>query len=163
MSEFDIKTYLKQLEKTLEVKELESFYVMCDRADFKPMKGYHRPKMLTDMFAEKIQYYAGKRVAHISLYTNPKGLKTNEYVFSIKIVIYNILDTGKLDQKRVLGLMVNYEPDDFERRRFHIKDVEKFMRLCADKTLTTGTLNGQWYKKVIRMLQKKGVDFEADD
>lgn len=164
MSEFDIKKYLKKLGKTLKDKDLESFHVMCDRVDFKPMKGYHVPKDLMDMFAERIQYYAGKRVAHISLYTHPEGLKTGRFVFSIKIEIYKILDNGRLSHSinDTRGVMINYEPDDLERRRFHLKDVEKFMRLCADGTLYIETLNGQWYKKVLKMLKKKGIDFEDD-
>lgn len=161
MSEFDAKKYLKQLEKTLRVKELESFYVMCDRSDFKPMR-YDTPRDLMNMFAEKIQYYRGKRVAYISLFTNVKGLKTNELVFSIKIVVYRIKDNGRLDQDYVRGLLVNYQPDDFERRKFRLKDVEKFMRICADEILNTETLNGNWYKNIIKMLKKRGVDFEED-
>ena len=162
---FDIKSYLKKLEKVLEEKELESFFVMADRKDFKPMTGFDTPKDLANMFSEKIQYYAGKRVAHISLYTNSKGLKTGEFIFSIKIIIYKILDNGKLSQNinDTLGIRVNYEPDDFESRKFHIKDVEKLMRLCADKTLNIDPLNGNWnyiYKVVLKMLKKKGIDFE---
>lgn len=162
MSEdFDIKKYLKKLEKTLEEKQLESFFIMVDRTDFKPIKGYDSPKELADMFSKKIQYYVGKRVAHISLYTNPNGLKKNQSIFSIKIVIYKIAESGKFskDPIDVYGLLINYEPDDFESRKFLIKDVEKFMRLCSDKVINTDTLNGNWYKVIIKRLKKKGIEF----
>jgi len=162
MSEFDIKKYLKKLKKTLEEKELESFYVMVDRTDFKPMKGYDTPRDLMKMTVEKKQYYAGKRIADISLYTNLNGLKTGEFIFSIKIEIYKILESGKLSFKDTVGIRVNYYPDDFENRRFHIKDVEKFMRLCADNVIYIETLNGNKYKNVLKILKKKGIDFEAD-
>jgi len=164
MSEFDIKKYLKKLKKTLEEKELESFYVMVDRTDFKPMKGYDTPRDLMKMTVEKKQYYAGKRIADISLYTNLKGLKTDEFIFSIKIVIYKILENGKLsfNIKDTVGIRVNYYPDDFEKRRFRLKDVEKFMRLCADNVIYIETLNGNKYKNVLKILEKKGIDFETD-
>jgi len=164
MSEFDIKKYLKKLKKTLEEKELESFYVMVDRTDFKPIKGYYTPGDLMKMTMEKKQYYAGKRIARISLYTNLKGLKTNESIFSTKIVIYKILENGKLnfDINDMVGIRVNYYPDDFEKRRFRLKDVEKFMRLCADNVIYIETLNGNKYKNVLKILEKKGIDFETD-
>jgi|UniRef100_A0A6C0M0Q1 hypothetical protein len=164
MTEFDIKKYLKKLKTTLEEKDLESFYVMCDRSDFIPMKGYHRPIDIIKMFAEKAPYYTGKRVAHISLYVNSKGLKTNEFVFSIKITIDKILENGKFSQKfsNMRGVMINFKPNDLEKRRFHIKDVEKWMRLCADGTLYIDTFNGNWYTNVLKILKKKGIDFEND-
>jgi hypothetical protein len=163
MSEFDIKKYLKKLRKTLENKELQSFYVMVDRNDFKPMKGYDTPKDLMKMTMEKKQYYAGKRIADISLFIHDKGIKTGEFVFSIKVVIYKIKENGKLDQNinTMTGLMVNYYPDDLENQPFKLRHVETFMRLCADDVLYIETLNGNKYKNVMKMLEKKGIDFDS--
>lgn len=163
MSDFDIKKYLKKLRKTLENKELQSFYVMVDRNDFKPMIGYDTPRDLMKMTMEKKQYYAGKRIADISLFIHEKGIKSGEFVFSIKVVIYKIKDNGKLDQNinTMAGLMVNYYPDDLEHKPFKLRHVETFMRLCADDVLYIETLNGNKYKKVIKMLEKKGIDFDS--
>jgi len=60
------------------------------------------------------------------------------------------------------GVMINFKPNDLEKRRFHIKDVEKWMRLCADGTLYIDTFNGNWYTNVLKILKKKGIDFEND-
>ena len=171
MSEFDIKKYLKKLKKTLEEKEFFSFFVMADQTDFKPIKGEW--KETQEMFKERASYYAGKRVAHISLYPNIKGLKyykapekynIKDFVFSTKIVIYKVKENGTLSQSinDTVGVRINYEPDDLENKRFNLKDVEKFMRLCAEEKFYIETLNGQWYKKIIKILKKKGIDFEAD-
>jgi len=85
-------------------------------------------------------------------------------LFSTKIVIYKILENGKLsfNINDTVSVMVNYYPDDFEKRRFRLKDVEKFMRLCADNVIYIETLNGNKYKNVLKILEKKGIDFETD-
>lgn len=169
MSDFDIKKYLKKLGKTLEDKELNEFFVMVDRTDFKPIKGGWTETL--KMFKERASYYAGKRTAYISMGPHTKNLKYYEgsskdkikpFIFSLKIVIYEIKEDGTLNNfiNNVVGVTINYEPDDFEERPFHIKDVETFMRLCADGKLYIDTLNGQWYKKIIKMLRKKGIDFD---
>lgn len=165
MSEFDIKAYLKKLKKTLVSKELESFYVMCDRTDFKPIKGYDTPKEFNSMLQEKKQYYGGKRVADITLNVNRKGLKDDEPVFYIKIVIYKITDEGKMLNKagQVQGALIGYYPDDLEERPFKLKHVERLMHLVGGDILSTDTLFGMKYMDVIRKLKKKGIDLDEDD
>jgi hypothetical protein len=165
MSEFDIKAYLKKLKKTLASKELESFYVMCDRADFKPIKGYDTPREFNDMLQEKKQYYAGKRVADITLNVNLKGLKEDEPVFYIKIVIYKITEEGKMLNKagHTLGALIGYYPDDLEEKPFKLKHVERLMDLVGDGLLSTDTLFGMKYTDAIKRLKKKGIDLDDDD
>lgn len=159
-----MEAYLKKLKRTLVSRELESFYVMCDRSDFEPIKGYGTPKEFNDMLQERKQYYAGKRVADITLNVNKKGLKEKEPVFYIKIVIYKITEEGKMLNKagKTLGALIGYYPDDLEERPFKLKHVERLMQLVGDGYLNIDLFNGNTYQYIVKHLKKKGIDLDDD-
>ena len=48
--------YLNKLAKKIEDKDLEVFWLLVDREDFKPLKNYS-DKQLKKLFKNKIKYY----------------------------------------------------------------------------------------------------------
>lgn len=160
-----MEEYVKELEKKIKDKNLYTFWVFCDRVDFKPIKDTTKSE-IKKYVKKKVQYYANKKIAWISLYTNLDAFENeNELVFSIKIFIYEINEDGLIEQERGdnWGLMINYYIKDLEEKKFKLKDVEKLMRWGAEKIIRTDTLNGIKYTNLLKRLKEKGLDKEWND
>lgn len=156
-----MEEYIKKLKKTLKVKNLNEFYVMCDNKTFKPISG--TPAEVKQKFKDNLERYEGRKVAYITLYVNPDGLKTTDFLFSIKIIIYTINDKGGWEKRSWNTIRIMYTPKELEENKFKLDSVHKFMKLCYNKILSIDALNGNWYTNVIKMLEKKNIDFDTLD
>lgn len=160
----NLEEYIVKLEKLIDDKELDNFWVMCDRVDFKPLKKSQgwTYKIIKKMLKEKAQYYANKKIANINLYTNPKAVQEDKDVFSIRIIIFEIDEDGKInkDEYDNWGFMVNYKLKDLGVRKFKMKDVEKMMRLCAEKTLRSDAFNGISFTNMMKRLKDKDISLD---
>jgi hypothetical protein len=156
----DLKGYLQRTYEKLEEKGLGHFWAMSDRADLKPFKVKSR-KEVKALLQEKASYYRNKNIAEVSIYVNPKKLGTEDFVMSIKIVIYPIDEDGKLPIKanQMWGIRVNFYPDDFAEIKFSLKLVQALMRLVNDDTVSNDVLNGMSYMAFKKRLAKQNIDF----
>ena len=55
----------------------------------------------------------------------------------------------KLNLENKWELLVNYYVDDFRTLNFKLKNIEVLMRLAADSVITTNTIDGISYKKLL--------------
>jgi len=166
--------YKKLVNKNLHT----NFWVIADRADFKPLKksivikkkgiktNIHSIKEIREnILDEKGEYYKDKKFAEIKITMNEnilskinnirqyKNIK-NKILFSVHITIYLINAEGKLNLENKWELLVNYYVDDFRTINFKVKNIEVLMRLACDNVITTDTIEGISYKKLLLKIEK---------
>ena len=155
----DVKDYLDKLEKKLEKKNLEEFWILVDRDDFKPIKDLS-DKELKDKIKKKINYYAGKRIAHVTIFVKNKesSIKANDSLVHLVFGIRKISKTGLLVNVAE-SLKILYYKDDLENKKITFKDVQRFMKLCADGILNSSVIGGIKYSKLMDKLKEKNIKF----
>ena len=90
------------------------------------------------------------KINNIKEYKNIK----NKILLSVHITIYLITNEGKLNLENKWELLVNYFIDDFRTLNFKLKNIEVLMRLVSDSVITTNTINGISYKKLLIKIEK---------
>jgi hypothetical protein len=187
---------LEQIQKNLQTfnKKMVSknmntnFWVIADRADFKPLKkdagkktkktqksnkvktNIHSIKEIRDnILEEKGEYYKDKKFAEIKIDLDENLLsKVNDIkqyknikdktLLTVHIIIYLIGSDGSLNLENKWELMVFYLVDDFRTLNFKLKNIEVLMRLAADSVITTDSIKGISYKKLLLKLEKNKED-----
>ncbi len=179
---------LEQIQKNLKIfnKKMISknmntnFWVIADRADFKPLKknsekktqnnkvktNIHSIKEIRDNILEKKgEYYKDKKFAEIKIDLDEKILSKidnikqyknikNKTLLSVHITIYLISSDGTLNLENKWELVVFYLVDDFRILNFKLKNIEVLMRLASDSVITTNSIKGISYKKLLLKLEK---------
>lgn len=166
--------YKKIVDKNLQT----NFWVIADRVDFKPLKksvivkkkeiktNIHSIKEIRENLLDiKGEYYRDKKFAEIKITMNEnilskinnirqyKNIK-NKIMFSVHVTIYLIDGEGKLNLENKWELLVNYYVDDFRTLNFKLKNIEVLMRLASDNVITTDTIDGISYKKLLLKIEK---------
>jgi hypothetical protein len=157
----DLRQYLTDLRTKIHERDLGSFWVISDRADFRPIKNTTKGE-IKRLLKEKAQYYKNKRIAEIRVYINPKHIDTEDAPMSIIAIIYQIDEEGQIEHKSYSdwGSRINFYPKDFAKIKFSLKLVETIMRLANDKTMVTNTLTGMKYKDYVKALKKKNIAWD---
>lgn len=153
--------YLTELGTKLKDRDLANFWVMPDRADFRPIKNVSKAE-IKKLLKEKAPYYKNKKIAEVDVYVNPKNIHTDDFIMSILVFIYEIDEDGKIESKYHTGwgAAVNFYPKDLKKVKFSLKLVETIMRLANDQTMVTNTLTGMKYGAYVKALKKKGIDWD---
>lgn len=179
-----IQKNLLAFNKKIVSKNLNTnFWVIADRADFKPLKkeikkkntqktkskskpNIHSIKEIRDnILEEKGEYYKDKKFAEIKIDLDEKILeKVNDIkqyknikdktLLSVSITVYLIGGDGSLNLENKWELKVFYVVDDFRTLNFKLKNIEVLMRLAADSVITTNEITGISYKKLQLKLEK---------
>lgn len=169
--------YKKLINKNLN----SNFWVIADRVDFKPLKksviikkkenktNIHSIKEIREnILDEKGEYYKDKKFAEIKITMDEdilskiydikqyKNIKS-KIIFSVHVTIYLINNEGKLNLENKWELLVNYYIDDFRTLNFKLKNIEVLMRLASDSVITTNTIEGISYKKLITKIEKNNI------
>lgn len=157
----------KPLKKTLEIKKSSKGKTKEKTKKKKEIKtNIHSIKEIREnLLEEKGEYYKDKKFAEIKISMNENILnKINnirEYknikskiLFSVHITIYLINNEGKLNLENKWELLVNYYVDDFRTLNFKLKNIEVLMRLASDNVITTNTIEGISYKKLLLKIEK---------
>ncbi len=154
-------TYLDKLQAQIEEKELGYFWIMTDRIDFKPIKEKSAQKVF-NYLKNKAGYYKGKKIANVTIVVDKKQIKADGIVFKYKITIYKIDDDGNVAKHTddTWGLKVNYKLDDFNIRKFKLKDLHNIIKLCADEEIDSDTFNGMSFRNFIKMLERKKINLD---
>ena len=174
-----IQKNLLSFNKKIIAKNLNSnFWVIADRADFKPLKkvmiikkkeiksNIHSIKEIKDNILDKKgEYYKDKKFAEIKINLDESVLSKvndirqyknikNKNLLSVDITIYLIGENGTINLENKWELKVNYNVDDFRTINFKLKNIEVLMRLDADNVITTSTINGISYKNLLLKIEK---------
>lgn len=174
-----IQKNLLAFNKKIIGKNLNSnFWVIADRADFKPLKkvivlkkketksNIHSIKEIKDnILDEKGEYYKDKKFAEIKINIDENVLSKvndirqyknikNKNLVLVDITIYLIGDKGTINLENKWELKVNYNVDDFRTINFKLKNIEVLMRLAADSVITTTSINGISYKNLLLRVEK---------
>ena len=117
-------------------------------------------KDLKEKFKNKISYYAGKRIATIKIYVKNRksAIKKNESLIDLVFDIKKINSLGLLESTP-RSLVVLYYQDDIEKKKVSLKDVHKFMKLCADGILGSSVIGGIKFSKLMNTLKEKKIIF----
>ena len=88
----DIQKYLDELNEKIEKKQLEKFWLLVDRDDFKPIKNIS-DKEFKEKINKKINYYADKRIANIKIYIKNKAsyIKKNQVLLNLFLILEKYL------------------------------------------------------------------------
>lgn len=165
--------------KKLADKNLNSnFWIIADRADFKPLKkttiikkkeiktNIHSIKEIRENILDKKgEYYKDKKFAEIKITMSESILEKlnnirqyknikNKILLSVHITIYLITGEGKINLENKWELLVNYYVDDFRTLNFKQKNIEVLMRLASDSVIITDTIEGISYKKLLLKIEK---------
>jgi hypothetical protein len=153
-----IKGYLEKFRQRLTDRHLHDFWVMPDRKDFKPIKDLTKADIKRKLVAHKTKY-AGKNIAYISFYINTNKINTADFVMSLKVSIKQIDNDGKIDNKMysTWGTCINFYTDDMANFKMTMKFCNQIVILTNKKILTTDTLNGTKYSKIIDELNTKRI------
>jgi hypothetical protein len=155
-----------------------NFWIIADRADFKPLKKIDTIKkkeiktnirsikeIRDNILEEKGEYYKDKKFSEIKINVDEdilskvndirqyKNIK-NKIIMSTHITIFLIGDDGSINLENKWELKVNYYVDDFRTLKFKLKNIEVLMRLAADTVITTNSINGISYKKLLLKIEK---------
>ena len=84
--------------------------------------------------------------------------KKNESLVDLVFGINKISETGLLVNKAE-SLLVLYYQDDLENKKINFKDIQRFMKLCADGILNSSVIGGIKYSKAIDKLKEKKIKF----
>jgi hypothetical protein len=117
-------------------------------------------KELYKKIKDKVKYYAGKRIAHVTIYVKNREscIKKKENLVDLVFDIRKISDSGLLvDTGR--SLLVLYYQDDLENNKITLKDVQRFMKLSADGILRSSVIGGIKFSKLMDKLKEKNIEF----
>ena len=155
----DVKDYLDKFEEKIDNKKLDEFWILVDRDDFKPIKDLS-DKELYKKIKDKVKYYAGKRIALVKIFVKNKesSIKANDSLIHLVFDIRKISCTGLLVNVAE-SLKVLYYQDDLEKKKTTLKDVQRFMKLCADGILNSSVIGGIKYSKLMDKLKEKNIKF----
>jgi phage pi2 protein 07 len=139
--------YLSDLEKDLSNKKLDDFWVMCD-SDFKAIK--KSKTEVKKILKDKTNIYKNKKIANIRLFTNKKGLNNQDWIFAIKITVYEINENGVIDStiNSTWGVYIKYSEDELNHNKFKVNALEKLVKKVASKKLTSDMIMGINYSEI---------------
>ena len=181
------KNLLAFNKKIIDKKLNANFWVIADRADFKPLKksvvvkkkeiktNIHSIKEIKDnILDEKGEYYKDKKFAEIKVEIDEnildkindireyKNIK-NKVLLSVQITIYLIGDGGTINLENKWGLVVNYFVDDFRTLNFKLKNIEVLMRMVSDSIITTNSMKGISYSNLLLKIEKNKNENNKND
>jgi hypothetical protein len=155
----DIKKYLDKLDEKIDNKRLTMFWLLVDRIDFKPIKNLS-DKDFYKKIKDKVNYYAGKRIANVKIYVKNKNsyIKKNDSLVHLVFGIREVSPSGLLSSTG-RSLLVLYYQDDLEQNKPTLKDVQRFAKLCSDGILGSSVIGGIKFSKLIGKLKDKKINF----
>jgi len=143
-----MEEYLSNLEQDLSDKKLDDFWVMCDDSDFKAIK--KSKSEVKKILKEKAESYKNKKIANIRLFFNKKGLNNQDWIFAVKITIYEINENGNIDttSNSTWGVYIRYSEEELNKNKFKVNALEKLVKKVAAKKLTSNMIVGINYSDI---------------
>ena len=153
--------YLKNLDRQLKEKDLDSFWSFPDRTGFKKIRGTY--KDIQKMVKENIKKYKNRKLAYTSIHihynekNNTLHRKADIWL-GVSLCIYNLDDKCNLDRRPAWGCHYVWQSDDFKLTKLSFNLMEEIMYVITDRVTTCTSLMGFNITKVIKDIKKNGVD-----
>jgi hypothetical protein len=159
MNDEETLDYLNKLHKRVKERQIDQFWMLVDRPDFKPIKNLTN-REIREKIENNLKYYAGKRIAivKINVINDELRVKKNDSLIHLVFDIWKIDSTGYLRSSSE-SLKVRYYKDDLEKRKLKLKDVHRFMQLCANNILGTSVIGGLKFSVLMKKLEDKKIVF----
>lgn len=147
------------LKDKIDKKKLNEFWLVCGRSDFRPLIDMNK-KDIIKFISDKIQYYKNKNIAKIILIFRQKinvdELNDDDWVFIIKITIFNIDDNGKLDSGigSTWMLIVEYSKKEFIENKFTLKELSQMIEMASDSKIVSDLGGISYTSWKIRLAKK---------
>jgi hypothetical protein len=148
-----MEDYLEKLKNLIEKKNIKSFWVFTNNDEFKPIK-----KTKKDIIEKLKKYpnkYGSQNIANVTITIRLNGLKKNDWIFAIKIDIYEIDENGLINQSPndTWSLLLKYNSDELSNRPFDMNDIENMISIVNEKLIIT-SLDGIHYSDFIKKIKK---------
>jgi len=142
-----MEDYLTELNKDINDKNLDNFWVICNE-EFKPIK--KSKSEVKKILKEKAEKYANKKIANIQLIIHDKGIQSDSWVFAIKITIFIIDTNGNIEKspEDQWGLHLKYNQDELLKHKFKFGYLEKLLKKVVSKKVTSNMLFGSYYSEL---------------
>lgn len=159
-----ILKHLDDLQDQIEEKNLLSFWTFPDQSGFKKVKGLTYDKMQKLIFSDTDKY-KNRKICNISISFFHNDPDTHVFrkagiYLNVSIDVIPIEADGTMSEKPWGGDMC-WELDDFKTTKFSFKLIEIIYREVESKRKIFPSLLGISVTRIIKDLEKQGVDFEG--
>lgn len=163
----DIENYYNKLKEKINDKELNDFWVLCNKTDFKPFQKNVSKTAIKKLIKEDIDNFSKKYLANISIVFKPKinfdKIKPDDKILTIKIYIYLVSKDGKIDTSiaDTWSLTIHYSLNELENNKFSMTELDKMVESVRKKKVISdlvGISYTDWInnkKKSIKRSSKK--------
>lgn len=155
----DIINNIKKFQLYLKNKDMQQFWIIKNRTDFKPLKKIITVKnnkvktnihsineLNNDFLKDKGQYYIGKNFVNIKISFNNnvinkiidfKSLKKYKFndIITVSVCVYTVNELEKLNIADSWCSDIIYTFDSIKNIKFNLKNIEILVRLVCDKSL----------------------------
>ena len=167
----DFIDYYQKLQDKISEKEINNFWVICDRIDFKPIKNISKVDIQKYILG-KVQYYREKTLANVKFifesdtklkkHINSKTglLDDSALVLTIKIYIYCINNDGKIDydDSNTWSLVISWTKDELNNNHFTIDELKKMIDTAYLRKIMSdmaGISYTSWLNRFNKLNKKK--------
>ncbi len=157
-----MEEYIVKLREKVKSRKMGFFWLMPNRKDFKPI--IFSEKEMTQRITDNLSKYAGKQIANVRCILAPdpkRAIARDECLVRFSVTVYTIREDGHMKMtNRSTGVTVEYYEDDLNDRKFAFKDMERFVKLCAEGHISSDAIQGRTFKQHIDALKKKRIIFD---
>jgi hypothetical protein len=153
-----MEQFIERIKKTLVNKNIKSFWVFPDSENFKIIK--RTKDIVVNNLKLAPKKYNNVNIANVTLTTREKGISDGDWVFGIKIDVYEV-NNGKINQfpNDSWGLTVKYYTDDLQdyvsgNKTFDLKNIIRNMVYLVDEKIILSTFDGITYKEFVERVKK---------
>jgi hypothetical protein len=148
-----MEDYLEKLKNQIEKKNIKSFWVFTEYDEFKPLK--KTKKDIIEKLKKYPKKYGSQNIANVTLTVRINGLKKNDWIFAIKIDIYEIDENGLINQSPndTWSLLLKYNSDELTERPFNMDDIENMISIVNEKLILT-SMDGIHYSNFLKKIKK---------
>ena len=167
----DFINYYQKLQDKISEKEINNFWLICDRVDFKPIKNISKAD-IQKYIISKVQYYREKTLANIRFIfesdaklkkhtdSNTGLLDDSTTVLTIKIYVYFINSEGKIDydDSNTWSLVISWTKAELYNNHFTIDELKKMIDTAYLRKIMSdmsGISYTSWLNRFNRLNKKK--------
>jgi hypothetical protein len=160
----DIVAHVSRLREIVKQRRLHFFWIMPER------RNSFRPIVLCEEEMRKeildnLPKYGGKQLANVVCRVAPdpqSAIANGKYLLRFSVTVSSIREDGDVSISNEASMVtVNYYEEDLLERKFAFKDMERFVKMCAEGKVTSSALGGRSFGEHMKVFKNKGIDFDT--